>query len=104
MSFRNRTDCRYNVYRGSILQDVTPRTFTNRREKATPVIDHGDEDAFNKPVTCASRGRRAEFGEQKIQRVEDKDVRAGIANLVEGCGMNGLRCNNLKLRPFGQNL
>jgi len=54
MSFGNRADRRYHIYCGGVLQDIAPRTATNRLSEAAPVIGHGNEDGFDGQVICST--------------------------------------------------
>ena len=67
MSFGNRADRRYNIHGRGVLQDIAPRTSTNRCQEATPVICHGDQDGFDRLVMRAGCGRQIKVTEQKIQ-------------------------------------
>jgi hypothetical protein len=66
VSLCDRPDRRYHVCGGGILEDVTARTATYRRQEATPIICHGDEHALDRLVVFASRGWRGKAIAQKV--------------------------------------
>src|SRR3984885_8157884 len=67
VTFRHRADRRYHICGRGILQDVTPRATTYRRQEAAAIIRHGDEYALDRPLMFASRGIRGEAIKQKVQ-------------------------------------
>ena len=67
VSLRDRPDRRYNICGGGILQDVTPRTSTYRRQKGSSIICHGDEHALDRLVMSGSCGWRSKVIKQKVQ-------------------------------------